>query len=211
VTTQFDLGALGWRILPLGGASGIGKSTVAMRLGQRLGVPWLQVDDFRLEFERSGVPSPDSALAPNFDGPGSLVEVGTSLSSAIEVVIENHVDQRNPAVFEGDGILPALLECPSVRHRAESGWVRVIFLYEPEERVIHQNMQTRMAGRIDTAHARKNWQYSEWLRREAERRDLPTLPVRPWDTLEDRILAAAQASLILRAAFHSPHAPGDRL
>ena len=49
--TGFDLAALGWRVLLLGGASGIGKSTVAMRLGQRLGLPWLQVDDFRLAFD----------------------------------------------------------------------------------------------------------------------------------------------------------------
>jgi hypothetical protein len=200
---RFDHAALGWRVLLLSGASGVGKSTVAKRLGQRLGIPWLQVDDFRLAFERSGFVIPDSAHAPTFDGPGGLVAVGDLLSPAIEVVIENHVDQRNPAILEGDAILPALFERPSVRQRTEAGRVRAIFLYEPEERVIYMSMQARAVGRTDAAHARKNWQYSEWLRLEAGRRTLPTLPARPWNTLEDRILTTAHAPLTLTAPI--PH------
>ncbi len=210
MTTQFDLGALGWRILLLGGASGIGKSTVAMRLGQRLGIPWLQVDDFRLAFVRSGVPFPDADVVPTFDGVGGLLAHGELLSPAIAVVIENHIDQKNPAILEGDAILPGLFERPSVRRNAESGWLRAIFLYESEEQVIHENMQARGRTLADSAHARKNWQYSEWLRQEAARRGLPTLPIRPWQTLEDRILTAAQAPLIPHPAFRTRHSPGDR-
>ena len=210
MVTQLGFGALGWRILLLGGASGIGKSTVARRLGQRLGVPWLQVDDFRLAFVRSGVPFPDADAVPTFDALGGLLTHGELLSPAIEVVIENHVDQGNPAILEGDAILPNLFERPSVRRNAESGWLRAIFLYEPEEQVIQENMQARGRTLTDAAHARKNWHYSEWLRQEAEQRGLPTLPARPWQTLEDRILASAQPPLILRSAFHVPHSLGDR-
>lgn len=196
--TRFDLAALGWRVLLIGGASGVGKSTVAMRLGQRLGLPWLQVDDFRLAFMRSGVPFPDADALPTFDGPGGLLRHGERLSPAIEVVIENHVDQDNPAILEGDAILPAIFERASVRRNADSGWVRAIFLYESEEGAIRENMQIRKVGHTDAAHAHKNWQYSEWLRQEAESRGLPTLPVRPWDTLEDRILYAAGTNRLLR-------------
>jgi len=198
VATQFNLAALGWRVLLLGGASGIGKSTVAGRLGQRLGLPWLQVDDFRLALIRSGLLFPDADAVPAFDGAGGLLAHGELLSPAIEVVIENHVDQRNPAILEGDAILPALFERPSVRRNADSGWLRAIFLYEPEEGAIRENMQVRKVGHTDAAHVHKNWQYGEWLRREAARRGLPTLPVRPWDTLEDRIRHAAHAPLAVR-------------
>ncbi len=210
MTAQFDLGALGWRILLLGGASGIGKSTVAMRLGQRLGVPWLQVDDFRLALERNGVAIPDSALAPNFDGPGSLIEVGRLLSPAIEIICENHVVRNNPAILEGDAIIPTLLDRPQIRHLAAGGWLRAIFLDEPEEQTIQTNMQARQRGQMDTAHAQKNWRYGLWLSREAAERGVPTVSARPWQTLEDRIIAAAQAPLIPHSAFRIPHAPGGR-
>ena len=215
MTAQFDPGSLGWRILLLGGASGIGKSTVAMRLGQRLGVPWLQVDDFRLAFIRSGVPFPDAEAVPTYDESGGLRTHGELLSPAIEVVIENHIDQENPAILEGDAILPSLFERPAVRRNAESGWLRAIFLYEPEEQVIHENMQARGRTLTDMAHARKNWQYSEWLRQEAALRGLLTLPMRPWDTLEDRILTIAEAPLTLidpipHSAFRTPHSGGGR-
>lgn len=210
MTAQFDLEALGWRVLLLGGASGIGKSSVAQRLGQRLGVPWLQVDDFRLAFERVGFPVPDSALVSTFDGPGGLVEVGNLLAPAIEVVIGNHVDQRTPAILEGDALLPSLFERPSVRRNAEGGWLRAVFLHEPEEATIHASMQARAVGRTDPAHARKNWHYGHWLRQEAERYGLPTLPARPWQTLEDRILAAAQVPLIPRSALPVPNSLGGR-
>lgn len=210
MTVQFDLEALGWRVLLLGGVSGIGKSSVAQRLGQCLGVPWLQVDDFRLAFVRSGVPFPDADAVPTFDGAGGLLAHGELLSPAIEVVIENHIDQRSPAILEGDAILPSLFERPSVRRNADSGWLRAIFLYEPEERVIHENMRTRGRTLADPAHARKNWLYGQWLRQEAERYGLPTLPARPWQTLEDRILTTAQVPLIPRSALRAPHSPETR-
>ena len=185
-------------MLLLGGASGIGKSTVARRLGQRLGIPWLQVDDFRLALIRSGIPFPDADAVPTFDGPGGLLTHGELLAPAIEVVIENHVDQDNPVILEGDAILPALFERPAVRRNADSGWLRAILLYEPEERAIQENMQARGRALSHAAHARKNWQYSQWLRQEAAQHGLPTLPVRPWDTLDDRILHAARTPLTLR-------------
>jgi 2-phosphoglycerate kinase len=206
VEIHFDHATLGWRMLLLGGASGIGKSTVAMRLGQRLGIPWLQVDDFRLALIRSGFPFPDADAVPTFDGTGGLLDHGELLSSTIEVVIENHVDQRNPAILEGDAILPAIFERDSVRRNADSGWLRAIVLYEPEERTILENMRRRGRTLSDTAHAHKNWQYSEWLRDEAEARGIPTLPVRPWDILEERILHTARVPL----AIHYPSPAGVR-
>lgn len=208
MTAQFDLDALGWRVLLLGGASGTGKSTVAMRLGQRLGIPWLQIDDFRLALEQMGWPLPDSALVPTYDGPGGLIEVATLLAPAVEIVIANHVAQRNPAILEGDGVIPALFERPALRRDVERGAVRAIFVYESEERIIRRNMQARGRALSDAAHARKNWQYGEWLRGEAEARGIPALPARPWDTLEDRILAAANTPLMPHAAFRIPHSPG---
>jgi 2-phosphoglycerate kinase len=187
-------GAPCWFVLLIGGPSGIGKTTVAAQVAQRLGVPWLMVDDLRLALERSGVPVPDSQLVGTFDAPGGLVTVGELMTPAIEVVIENHVDQRIPVVIEGDGILPSLFERASVRARATEGRIRAVFLYEPDADALYANMQARRVGLFSQAHARKNFLYGKWLRQEAERRGLPTVAARPWHTLVDRILAASGLS-----------------
>lgn len=42
-----------WKVLLIGGPSGVGKTEVARQLGQCFGVPWLQVDDLRLSLIRS--------------------------------------------------------------------------------------------------------------------------------------------------------------
>jgi len=52
-----------WRVLLIGGPSGVGKSVVARSIGLRLGIPWLQVDDLRLALERSEVTLPSGTEA----------------------------------------------------------------------------------------------------------------------------------------------------
>src|SRR5438067_1512167 len=129
-----DSHAPGWRVLLIGGQSGAGKSTVAEALGRRLGIPWLQVDDLRLALQRSRVmlpvgteklyffeETPDIWRLPPERLRDALIGVGEVMSPAIEIVVGNHVAQRNPAVIEGDGILPSLLARPEVRRRATAG------------------------------------------------------------------------------------------
>lgn len=181
-------------MLLIGGPSGIGKTTVAAQVARRLDVPWLMVDDLRLALERSGVAIPDSTRVEGFDAPGGLVAVGEAVAPAIEVVMENHVDQRIPVVIEGDGILPSLFERASVRTRATNGRIRAVYLTEPDADALHANLVARGTDgwRDDLRwYARRSAAYGEWLGKEAERRGLPTVPARPWDTLNERILMAS--------------------
>lgn len=104
-----------WQVLLIGGPSAIGKTTIAAEVARRLGVPWLMVDDLRLALQRCGLPIPDADVVETFDRPGGLVALGDAIAPAIEVVIENHVDQGIPIVIEGDGILPSLFDRTSVR------------------------------------------------------------------------------------------------
>jgi 2-phosphoglycerate kinase len=179
-------------VLLIGGPSGVGKTTVAVEVAARLGAAWLMVDDLRLALARSGLPVPIADEVGAFDAPGGLLAVGALMTPAVEVVIENHVDGHIPVVIEGDGILPSLFERASVRARAANGRVRAVFLYEPDEEALYGSHRSRGRGLTDRPHARKNFLFGQWLKREAERRGLPTLPARPWDTLADRILAASR-------------------
>jgi 2-phosphoglycerate kinase len=202
----------GWVVLLIAGPSGAGKSTVAERLGRRFGIPWLQVDDLRLALQRSRATLPDPAdtaalrffeetpdvlrLPPERLRDGSIA-VGKALSPAIEVVIENHVDQVTPIVIEGDGILPSLLTRPPVRSRATGGRVRAVFVVEPEEDAVYATITARghdTAGRTEEelrTRSRGYWLYGRWLAGEARRHGLPVLEPRPWATLAERIIAAS--------------------
>src|SRR5688572_16289431 len=152
------------------------------------------VDDLRLALMRSGVPIPNNPHAEALDPTEGSIADGEALSPAIEVVIENHVDQRIPVVIEGDGILPSVLERPPVRDRASGGRIRAVFLTEADADALHFNLVARGADtwRDDLRwYARKSATYGEWLEQEAARRGLPTVAARPRETLVERILSAA--------------------
>lgn len=148
-------GVAGWRVLLIGGSSGVGKSTAAEALGRRLGVPWFQVDDLRLALQRSRprLPGGTEWALDYFDDPDrwrdpeaardALVAICDLLQPAVEIVAANHVAIRRPLVLEGDGIHPAVVERLEVRPAVERGLVRAVFLVEPEEAVVLANMRVR--------------------------------------------------------------------
>ncbi|HEY6541642.1 MAG TPA: hypothetical protein VIZ18_11915 [Ktedonobacteraceae bacterium] len=203
----------GWTVLLIGGSSGTGKTLLGKQLGQRLGMSWLEVDDLRLALQRSRVILPEHTEALYFfeetphvwempaerlcDG---LIAAGRVMAPALEVVIENHVDTAAPVIIEGDGILPSMFARPSVRDRAANGNVRAVFLIEPEEDAIFANMLARnrgIAARTEAAlrtEARAKWLFGRWLADEASRFELPVVESRPWLTLIERVMVAANIS-----------------
>ena len=93
-------------MLLIGGSSCTGKTTVAAELGRRLGVPWAQVDDFRLALQRSTSPKefqdlhffvnePDFLTRPPEELAAALGRVAAFMSSALEVVIESPSQRRS--------------------------------------------------------------------------------------------------------------------
>jgi hypothetical protein len=192
---------------------------------------WLMADDLRLALQRSRavLPSPAATAALRFHAtPGwwrhpperlreALIAAGAALSPALEVVIENHVDQRLPLVLEGDAILPALLRRPPVRARAAGGRVRAVFLVEPDEAALQANVLARGREHLWMTEAelravvRGRWLYGQWLADRARRAGVPVLEPRPWDTLAERIAGAAAAeglTRVLAAAGGRPPAGG---
>jgi 2-phosphoglycerate kinase len=113
------------------------------------------------------------------------------MARALELVIANHIESRAPIVLEGDFILPSLAVQPSYNGVAADGQVRAVFLYEEDEGQIGRNYLAR-EGEEQPGRARVSWRHSEWLRREAERLGVPTLPARPWETVLERVIAALE-------------------
>ncbi len=113
----------------IGGHSYAGKTTATDRLALALGVPWMMVDDLRLAFQRACVTLPKGTSALYFDKTphfwrrqpeeirDALIAVGELLSAPLEVVIENHVDQRIPIVIEGDTTFTLV---PPIRSRTSA-------------------------------------------------------------------------------------------
>jgi 2-phosphoglycerate kinase len=194
-----------WRVFLIGGHSATGKTTASKRLGLRLGVPWMMVDDLRLAFRRAHARLPGGAGQAMYffdDTPHvwrrepeelseALIGVGEALSAPLEVVIENHVDQSAPIIIEGDGILPSLLSRPPVVERAAA--VRAVFLIEPDESAVVANMLARGRGVVGQTRkelrnaARAKCLFGQWLAQEATRYNLPVMEPRPWETLVDRL------------------------
>jgi 2-phosphoglycerate kinase len=198
-----------WSALLLGGISGTGKSTVARQLGLRFGIPWLQVDLFRLAFQHSQatLPRGNDDLSLFWNVPDvwtrpperlrdALIGTGEAMSPAVEIIAASQVDHAGPAIFEGDCILPSVSAYPLLRGRVASGQVALAFLIEPDEEVLlgtllarGRGMETRGAAEQRTE-ARAKWLFGQWLADEAHRYGLPVLAPQPWETLAERIVAA---------------------
>ncbi|MCA1667322.1 MAG: hypothetical protein LC793_07975 [Thermomicrobia bacterium] len=199
-----------WTVLLIGGPSGVGKTIAAQEIARLHGISWLQVDDLRLALQRSRVTLPAATDALSFfeetphvrrlpperlrDG---LIAVGAVMAPAIEVVIENHLDQHAPVVIEGDGILPSLFGRASVQSRATDGKIGAVFIVEPDEAAILANIIARGRGMTGWSaeeirtDARAKWLYGQWLIGEARRYGVPVLESRPWETVIERLLAVS--------------------
>ena len=189
-----------WRVLLLGGAAGTGKTSVSHSLARHFGVGITEVDDLHNAVMQMTTPEQQPVLhywTTHPEAYGWTAErilelhlaVGEVLSPALEAVVADHVAFDNPALLEGDYLLPALAARTADKFGA--GAVHAVFLYEPEETQIIRNFSAREpeAGE-QTKRARVSWLYGQWLREEAARVNVPALPARPWDTLQGRVLAA---------------------
>ncbi len=195
-----------WKVLLIGGPSGVGKTIAAQHLARSLGISWAQADDFRLVLERETSPAthpglhffvatPDVwRLTPEKLRDG-FIATGQSVSHALEIVVANHVVTNAPIVLEDDGLLPAMAAQRVFAGLDVGNSVRAVFIHEPDENFVFANMHKRGRGFHDREKAEQlvqthaAWLYGQWLADEARRYRLPVLEPRPWETLVERILA----------------------
>jgi 2-phosphoglycerate kinase len=192
-----------WQVLLIGGASGVGKTSVSYRIAQHFGVGITEVDDFQVILERMTTPAEQPVLHywRTHPDPSSLsaeqiveqtIAVGHVMLPALEAVIANHLESQAPVVLEGDYILPAVISQSPVFAQH----VRAIFLYEDDEEQLRQNFLRREPEEgVQEMRARVSWLYGKWLKEEAERVGAFALSARPWDDVFERILAILQVPL----------------
>jgi 2-phosphoglycerate kinase len=192
-----------WEVLLLGGASGVGKSAVSYPLARRFGVGITEVDDFQVLLEALTSPQQMPALHfwrvdPAFAQmtPDAIMtqslEIGHLLAPGLEAVIGNHLEAGTPVVLEGDFIHPDLATRESFAGQPNRGRVRAVFLHEPDEPQYVANYLAREPGAgSQDKRARVSWLKDRWFKAEAERLGIPVVSARPWDTVLERVIAAA--------------------
>jgi 2-phosphoglycerate kinase len=190
-----------WQVLLIGGASGVGKTSVSYRLAAHFGVGITEVDDFQVVLQRMTSPAEQPILhyerthaeaASRWgedDRLAHMLRLSAAMAPAIELVIANHIESRAPIVLEGDFLLPELAVRPAYAGVPGEGEVRGLFLYEEDEAQLARNYLAR-EGTAQPRRARASWRHSEWLRGECARLGVAALPARPWDTALARCIAA---------------------
>lgn len=196
---------LPWQVLLLGGASGVGKSRVSYRLAQHYRVGVTEVDDFQVTLEHMTDPAQypvfhywrthtEDALRMDDDAQLAFyLRYAATLEEALALVVGNHLETRMPVILEGDFILPSLAGRARYGDEPSDLQVRALFLYEEDEAQLAWNLRQRY-GQEERRRARTSWLVSEWLRAEAERLELPTIPARPWETVLERAIAAVDGA-----------------
>ncbi|WP_244177669.1 hypothetical protein [Streptomyces atriruber] len=183
-----------WRVLVVGGASGMGKTRVGRALARRYEVPVVEVDDIVEALLAVTLPEhlpevhfwrthPEAARHT----PESVVErqiaIAETLEPAVEAVVANHVGTDTPVILEGDYILP--------RPTTPEGPVRAVFLHEDDEGQVAANYLHREPEAGPQRHrARVSVLYGRWLAAQARAAGVPVIRPRPWEDLADRVAQA---------------------
>ncbi len=198
-----------WKVLLIGGHSGAGKTLVARRLAHYYGAGLSEADDFRLMLEQVTTPEqlpdlhlPLVALADlHYEASElsqQLITLATTMSKALEIVVANHVATNTPLILEGDGLSPAFAAQNVFAGLDVSKQVRAIFIIEQDETQLWANMSQRGRGfnQLDSLQqqrqVRASWLYGQWLQKEAEHYNLPTLDAQPWNNLFERVISNIQ-------------------
>lgn len=190
-----------WTVALLGGASGVGKTSVGYALAALHGVGVTEVDDFQIVLEAMTTPAEQPVLHRWRQEADRILACGDAallahtiayaevMARALELVIASHLETSTPVVLEGDFILPSLAGRRAYAGVAADGRVRAVILSEASESQIRANYRAR-DGTDQPRRAHASAVYDTWLRGEAARTGVPVVPARPWQTVPERVQAA---------------------
>ena len=190
-----------WQVLLLGGASGVGKSSLSYPLAKHLGLNLIEVDDFQVALEKLSTPEQQPLLHfwrthwDEFSAWSDQQHLAHSIQvsrevfqPALESIIVNHLRGERPVILEGDFLLPELAVFERFDGEANVGRVRGLFVYEDEAQIAANYLNREAEEQSERAHS--SFLYSQWLCSECERLGVPSVSARPWGTLMERVLSA---------------------
>lgn len=183
-----------WLITVIMGPSGVGKSSVAVALAARYGVPLGEVDDIVTAVRTLTTPREQpvlhyAATHPEiFSWPAERIadhheRLTEVLRPAIEAVIADHVEFDAPMVLEGDYLSPDIV----------SGFgdeVRAVLLHEPDVERIVANYACREPDADHALRAQVSVELGRRWAKRAEHLGVPVVMPRPWRDGADRTDAA---------------------
>jgi len=182
-----------WLVLFIGGASGIGKSSLAYELARFYGVNVLEVDDVfisvktvtdkekfhAIHYTNCGVEDKYSGVEGTVNW---LIDVSKEISPVLKELANRHIEDQLPIIIEGDFIYPEF--ALSFNHPQ----VKSIFVHESDQNQIMQNYLAREGGELQRDRAEVSVAYSHWIAKTCKDNGIKALESRPWNTSLSRAL-----------------------
>lgn len=191
---------LNWTVLFIGGASGVGKSSIAQALGQYFQVNVMEVDDIyqavkamttaerypAIHYWSTGVDWKEIGINGNVDW---LIEVSKEMVPSIQAIVDSHIEGNVPVIIEGDFIHPELVAS------FKNPRIKAFFLHESDRNQITQNYFAREGGELQQFRAEVSLYYGDRLADFCSKTGIPMIEARPWDSAIQRILDGVLGSL----------------
>jgi len=184
-----------WIVTLICGASGVGKSSIAIPLARRYGVPLAEADDIVTALKALTTPE-QSQMLHLWDmqpetrtwTPARIVAhtiaVAGELRRGFEAVIADHIEFAAPIVMEGDYLLPDF-------GTGFGDAVRAVMISEPDEdRTVANYLSREPGGGEQRFRASVSTHLDAELSTRAARMGVPVVPAWPWSTALDRVDAA---------------------
>lgn len=182
-----------WTVLFIGGASGMGKSSIAYEIARFYGVNVLEVDDIHLSVEtvttkegfpavhywNNGVNWNDVGVDGNVKW---LIDVSKEIIPVLKKLVNRHIEDKLPIIIEGDFIYP---EFTMSFNNPE---VKSIFVNESDINQIVQNYLSREGGNLQHYRAEISIAYGTWIADTCNQNGIRLIDSRPWDTALTRAL-----------------------
>jgi 2-phosphoglycerate kinase len=184
-----------WIVTLICGASGVGKSSIAIPLARRYGAPLAEADDIVTALKALTTPEQmpilhlwDTRPEAQAWQPARIAEhtiaVAEQMRRGYAAVIADHVAFAAPVVLEGDYLLPDLAT-------GFGDAVRAVVISEPDEdRIVANYLSREPDGGDQRARAGVSARLDAELATRAARLGVPVVPARPWTDGLDRVDAA---------------------